>query len=316
MKKRNLILILIVSLFLNITKASAETFGITERTTECVNACMHWDSAFYDNKFSSRDDCFSYFCTSDGKLKSNCHLSVNQTDNAIAQYLYTCDSNSSNDSSNNQNTWCSSISDSQRRTTCLNCIEDCSSRYSQETALNSCYTQCETNQGVSHAKDPAAAQEEWAQHYMGNYVKCGNSGPIPTAFPELTRALIRLVQILAPIVLIILGSIDFAKAVASSDADFLDKAKKKFVRRIIAAVAIFLVFTIVKLVIANISSDNDAVDCLECFINKASACDPAAYSSSSQSGTSSDSNSTGEKSNYSEHESSSSNTHGDTSGKF
>ena len=114
---------------------------------------------------------------------------------------------------------------------------------------------------------------------MGNYVKCGNSGPIPTAFPMLTRALIRLVQILAPIVLIILGSIDFAKAVASSDADFLDKAKKKFVRRVISAVAIFLVFTIVKFIIANISSDNDAVNCLECFINKASKCDPAAYSS-------------------------------------
>lgn len=61
-----------------------------------------------------------------------------------------------------------------------------------------------------------------------------------------------------PIILIILGSIDLGKAVIASKDDEVKKAQKSFVRRLIYAVAVFLVVWLVKFVlstVANIAGD-------------------------------------------------------------
>ena len=50
-----------------------------------------------------------------------------------------------------------------------------------------------------------------------SYVKCGLSTGIPSALPVFSTNLINLVKIMVPILLIILGMIDFAKAVISND---------------------------------------------------------------------------------------------------
>ena len=111
--------------------------------------------------------------------------------------------------------------------------------------------------------------------YQGEYVQCGNSGAIPSALPKLSRILVTLVEILVPLALIIFGMLDFLKAVASNDSDFLDKAKKKFIRRIISAVAVFFIFVIVKFVVSNVATDTGAMDCLDCFINDVTSCKAA-----------------------------------------
>lgn len=58
-----------------------------------------------------------------------------------------------------------------------------------------------------------------------------------------------LIRIAAPILLIIFGSVDFAKAVISSDQDVLKKSTSSFIKRAIAAIAIFFVPLIVQLLI-------------------------------------------------------------------
>lgn len=54
------------------------------------------------------------------------------------------------------------------------------------------------------------------------------------------------IQIAAPILLVVLGSVDFAQAVMSDDKDALKKATSKFVKRAIICVAIFFVPLILK----------------------------------------------------------------------
>lgn len=66
---------------------------------------------------------------------------------------------------------------------------------------------------------------------------------------EFIEEIIGYIRILVPILLIILGAVDFGTAVVSQDQDALKKSGSKFIKRCIAAVAIFFVPTIVKLLL-------------------------------------------------------------------
>jgi len=59
-------------------------------------------------------------------------------------------------------------------------------------------------------------------------------------FGKLLQDLFLLIKVLAPILLIGLSSLDYIKAITSKDADELKKANDRFVKRLIAAVALFL----------------------------------------------------------------------------
>lgn len=66
---------------------------------------------------------------------------------------------------------------------------------------------------------------------------------------EFIEEIIGYIRIFVPILLIILGAVDFGTAVVSQDQDALKKSGSKFVKRCIAAVAIFFVPTVVKLLL-------------------------------------------------------------------
>ncbi len=78
-------------------------------------------------------------------------------------------------------------------------------------------------------------------------------------------------KILIPLILIVMGSIDFAKAVISSDDKALKEAAGTLVRRFIAAVIIFLLPTILNMLldlIDNIADiQEDYGNCTECIFN-------------------------------------------------
>ena len=57
----------------------------------------------------------------------------------------------------------------------------------------------------------------------------------------IARLVVRILQIVIPILLIIVGSIDLAKAVVAGKEDDIKKAQKPFVKRVIAAVIVFLI---------------------------------------------------------------------------
>ena len=75
--------------------------------------------------------------------------------------------------------------------------------------------------------------------------------------------------ILGPILVILFGSLDYTKAVMSSDADLLKKATNQFVKRMVALVLIFISPVIVNIITSLTSSYNlsgDAISCKTQFV--------------------------------------------------
>jgi len=65
----------------------------------------------------------------------------------------------------------------------------------------------------------------------------------------LIKQLINIVKIAVPIILIIMGIVDLAKAMMSPDDGAMKKSQGSFIKKIIAAVLVFLVPTIINLVL-------------------------------------------------------------------
>lgn len=65
----------------------------------------------------------------------------------------------------------------------------------------------------------------------------------------LVQKLLDYLKILGPILVVILSSVDFATAIISSNDDTMKKAQKKLITRLIAAVLLFLVPTIVEVLL-------------------------------------------------------------------
>ena len=114
--------------------------------------------------------------------------------------------------------------------------------------------------------------------YAGEYTKyiqCGSSS-LPAPIPGITRAIVLLLQIVLPIIVIVMGSIDFMKAVGSSDPEKIKNGQKQFIKRITAAVIFFLVITIVRLAVTTISNianeDKTIAQCISCLIDSESEC--------------------------------------------
>lgn len=73
-----------------------------------------------------------------------------------------------------------------------------------------------------------------------------------------------IILIIAPIIVIVLGSIDYAKAVMASDIEKMAKFKKKFPTRLILLVVLFLVPALIRLIIGLSSNLNNTV--MNCII--------------------------------------------------
>ncbi len=80
---------------------------------------------------------------------------------------------------------------------------------------------------------------------------CGGAGPI-VAF--IKNGVYPVIQIGIPIILILMGTLDLGKAVLSNDDKEIKGATSKLIKRAIAAVAVFFVFTIVSVVMGWLSN--------------------------------------------------------------
>ena len=81
--------------------------------------------------------------------------------------------------------------------------------------------------------------------------QCGDIKPVI----NIIRAVLNLVQWAIPVIIIVLGTFDLAKAAMASKEDEIKAAQKLLIKRVVYAVVIFLVPAIVKLVF-NIVSTN------------------------------------------------------------
>lgn len=90
---------------------------------------------------------------------------------------------------------------------------------------------------------------------------------------RLLHALLNIIQFAIPIVLILLGTIDLGKAVIASKDDEMKKAQGVLIKRVVYAVAIFLLVLIIKLVM-NLVADNSnsgATSWISCWDDNAAA---------------------------------------------
>ena len=98
---------------------------------------------------------------------------------------------------------------------------------------------------------------------------------IPDGIFNVVSLIVKGVQIVVPVLLIIWGMIDFAKAVIASDEDKIKAAQKTFIKRLIAAVIVFLTVTIVQLVVKLVGevggagNDDGIWNCVDKFIDGA-----------------------------------------------
>ncbi len=102
-------------------------------------------------------------------------------------------------------------------------------------------------------------------------VKCGDGMEIPALLPSFVSKLVLILQLAVPIILIVTGSIRYAKAVMSGDDKVIKETNSSFIKSIIAAVVIFLSIAIVKFAFnifdqAN-NSDGSSNSCVACFIS-------------------------------------------------
>ena len=85
---------------------------------------------------------------------------------------------------------------------------------------------------------------------------CGSLEPVI----KLLTTVFKLLQWGIPIVLILLGAIDLGKAVMASKEDEMKKAQSTLIKRIVYAVVIFFLFTIVGLVMGLVGDSGTGSD--------------------------------------------------------
>ena len=100
-------------------------------------------------------------------------------------------------------------------------------------------------------------------------VKCALfHNDIPFKLAYIIHLIFVLIQFGVPILLVIFGMLDLGKAVIASKEDEIKKGQQMFIKRLIAAIIVFFVFAVVRLVVG-LTADNsgDLVDCIDNVIN-------------------------------------------------
>ena len=88
--------------------------------------------------------------------------------------------------------------------------------------------------------------------------------------PYITSTVVTLIQIVIPIILIIMGMLDLGKAIVQQKEDDIKKGQSAFMKRVIAAVVIYLIVAIVQLVVSVVTDDSNGTtitSCIDCFIS-------------------------------------------------
>lgn len=107
----------------------------------------------------------------------------------------------------------------------------------------------------------------------------GSSINIPDILPNVVHIVVLVIKVAIPIGLVIFGMLDLGKAVMASKEDEIKKAQQLFIKRIIAAVLVFFVVSIVQLVFSVLASADSKTDptfdgknvtsCMNCFLSGA-----------------------------------------------
>ena len=94
---------------------------------------------------------------------------------------------------------------------------------------------------------------------------------IPGKLINIVSTIIVIIKFGVPVLLIIFGMLDLGKAVIASKEDEIKKGQQMFIKRLIAAIIVFFVITVVQLVVNLATSDSETDDgniwnCVDVFI--------------------------------------------------
>ena len=90
------------------------------------------------------------------------------------------------------------------------------------------------------------------------YMSCGDVQGIPYDIPGVVRFFVNIIKLAFPIILILMGSIDFAKAVVGDDKE-LSRATKKFTSRCFGGVWVFFIVFVVQLLLKMVGANSDGM---------------------------------------------------------
>lgn len=110
-----------------------------------------------------------------------------------------------------------------------------------------------------------------ANSFSGGTLQACGFDYMPAKLPDFTSGLYNVIKLLVPILLIIMGMIDFTKAVMASDEKKMKESQKKFINRLIAGVVVFLIMAVVQFVFKQIDTTteykNGFANCINCILN-------------------------------------------------
>ena len=78
------------------------------------------------------------------------------------------------------------------------------------------------------------------------------------------------IKVVVPVILILVGMMDLAKAIMGKDDSEIKKAQSSLIKKIVVAVCVYLIVTIVGLVM-NLIGNEDWKQCADCALNVTSA---------------------------------------------
>ena len=78
------------------------------------------------------------------------------------------------------------------------------------------------------------------------------------------------IKVVVPVILILFGMLDLAKAIMGKDDSEIKKAQISLIKKIVVAVCVYLVITIVGLIM-NLIGNEDWKQCADCALNVTSA---------------------------------------------
>ncbi len=83
---------------------------------------------------------------------------------------------------------------------------------------------------------------------------------VPNELFNLVATIIKVIKIAVPILLIIMGMLDFAKSVIAKNEDDVKKYRKSFISRVISAVVVFVIVFVVQLAVNLVASVEDTTN--------------------------------------------------------
>lgn len=294
MKKKilNLLLLFSISLGINITSVYANTCsyqdscnGLNKYGYYCVShagvceeaTCAEIGNVAYQQCDGARDksgeECVFYNNKCMKKSEASPKISCSQKDsnscNGFDDYNHYCVYHAVSGYASCDAVSCAEIGNVAIQQ-CNNAID-----YNGEACVvynNKCMKKSEANIADYDGNDKKDTTIDGYDNYESDGdVVCGKGWVFNRSIANVTHYMVLLFQIIAPVMLIILGMIDLMKGIVAGKDDEIKKGQSAFIKRLIIALLLFFVITIVRIVL-NLLSNGAIIDCFDCFVNGAKNC--------------------------------------------